>query len=106
MVLPGILADSDCGRVVVHFFWHGIPLGVDFTGGTIITVKFSESGASDHDPHARDKAGVKDARDTGHRARLQQRVHHLSRSKRPQMRRRSTGQEDRLQRAEQFAFGG
>ncbi|MCU1308081.1 MAG: Protein-export rane protein SecF [Acidobacteriaceae bacterium] len=44
------------------FFWHGIPLGVDFRGGTIITVKFSEPVHEDQIRDAVSKAGVKDAR--------------------------------------------
>ncbi|MCU1283826.1 MAG: Protein-export rane protein SecF [Acidobacteriales bacterium] len=47
------------------FFWHGIPLGVDFKGGTIITVKFSEAVHQDQIRDAVTKAGVKDARIQG-----------------------------------------
>jgi preprotein translocase subunit SecF len=47
------------------FFWHHIPLGVDFKGGTIITVKFSEPVHEDMIRVAVSKAGVKDARIQG-----------------------------------------
>jgi preprotein translocase subunit SecF len=44
------------------FFWHGIPLGVDFKGGTIVYVRFNEPPNVDHIRAAVEKAGVKDAR--------------------------------------------
>ncbi len=28
------------------FFWHGIPLGVDFKGGTLVYVKFAPTRTS------------------------------------------------------------
>ena len=28
--------------VLSMFFWHGIPLGVDFKGGTLVRVKFAQ----------------------------------------------------------------
>jgi preprotein translocase subunit SecF len=43
-------------------FWHGIPLGVDFRGGTLVYVKFTHT---PDDNHVRDllaKAGLKDAK--------------------------------------------
>jgi preprotein translocase subunit SecF len=43
-------------------FWHGIPQGVDFKGGTQITVHFDSSPNDDHLRAAMDKAGIKDAR--------------------------------------------
>ena len=43
-------------------FWHGIPLGVDFKGGTIVTVRFKEAVHEDTIRGAISKAGVKDAR--------------------------------------------
>src|SRR6266481_9839114 len=46
-------------------FWHHIPLGVDFKGGTIVTVKFSEPVHEDMIRAAVSKAGVKDARIQG-----------------------------------------
>ena len=44
------------------FFWHGIPLGVDFKGGTIVYVKFKQDVGPDPIRAAVEKAGVKDAR--------------------------------------------
>ena len=43
-------------------FWHGIPLGVDFRGGTIVYVKFSSPVEADAIRSAIDTAGVKEAR--------------------------------------------
>ncbi len=43
-------------------FWHHIPLGVDFKGGTQITVHFNSSPNEDHIRAAMDQAGVHDAR--------------------------------------------
>jgi preprotein translocase subunit SecF len=43
-------------------FWHGIPRGVDFKGGTQITVHFDGTPNDDHLRAAMDKAGIKDAR--------------------------------------------
>jgi len=41
-------------------FWHHLPLGVDFKGGTQITVHFSAAPNEDHLRHALDRAGVHD----------------------------------------------
>jgi len=41
-------------------FWHHIPLGVDFKGGTQIRVDFNQSPNEDHIRHAMDVAGVRD----------------------------------------------
>ena len=43
-------------------FWHHIPLGVDFRGGTQITVRFDGTPNEDHIRAAMDQAGVRDAR--------------------------------------------
>jgi len=44
------------------FFWHGLPLGVDFRGGTLVYVKFTHP-PNDNDIRAKlDKAGLKDAK--------------------------------------------
>ncbi len=40
--------------------WHGIPRGVDFKGGTQITVHFDSMPNEDHIRAAADKAGIKD----------------------------------------------
>jgi preprotein translocase subunit SecF len=41
-------------------FWHGIPRGVDFKGGTQIRIPFDTTPNEDHIRHALDAAGVKD----------------------------------------------
>ncbi|AEU38677.1 protein translocase subunit SecF [Granulicella mallensis] len=41
-------------------FWHHIPLGVDFRGGTQITVHFDQAPNEDHIRRAIDAAGIKD----------------------------------------------
>ena len=43
-------------------FWHHIPLGVDFRGGTQITVHFDSTPNEDHIRSAMEQAGVRDAR--------------------------------------------
>jgi len=43
------------------FFWHHIPLGVDFKGGTQIRVSFTQTPNEDHIRHAMDMAGVHQA---------------------------------------------
>jgi preprotein translocase subunit SecF len=43
-------------------FWHGIPRGVDFKGGTIVYVKFQQPEHEDNIRAAVEKAGIKDAR--------------------------------------------
>ena len=43
-------------------FWHHLPLGVDFKGGTHVTVAFSAPPNEDHLRTALDRAGVKDFR--------------------------------------------
>ena len=43
-------------------FWHGVPLGVDFKGGTLVYVKFTQAPHEDTVRAATDKAGLKDAR--------------------------------------------
>jgi preprotein translocase subunit SecF len=46
--------------VLSMLFWHGLPLGVDFKGGTQIRVQFDGTPNEDHIRQALDKAGVKD----------------------------------------------
>jgi preprotein translocase subunit SecF len=48
--------------VLSMLFWHGIPKGVDFTGGTQIRVAFDQAPNEDHIRQAMNKAGVHDAR--------------------------------------------
>ena len=42
------------------FFWHGIPLGVDFKGGTLVYVKFAKTPNLTEIRSAMDRAGLKD----------------------------------------------
>jgi preprotein translocase subunit SecF len=44
------------------FFWHGIPLGVDFKGGTLVYVKFNSTPNEDNIRNAMDQAGLHNAR--------------------------------------------
>jgi preprotein translocase subunit SecF len=48
--------------VLSMLFWHGIPLGVDFRGGTLVYVKFSHAVDDNAVRAALDKAGLHDAR--------------------------------------------
>jgi preprotein translocase subunit SecF len=41
-------------------FWHHLPLDVDFTGGTVVRVKFDQKPDADRIRAAADKAGLKD----------------------------------------------
>ncbi len=41
-------------------FWHGIPLGVDFKGGTLVYVKFASTPNLDQIRLDMDRAGLKD----------------------------------------------
>jgi len=43
------------------FFWHGIPLGVDFKGGTLVYVQFTQRPDLDKVRGALDKAGMHNA---------------------------------------------
>jgi preprotein translocase subunit SecF len=44
------------------FFWHGIPLGVDFSGGTLVYVKFASQPNDNAIRASLDKAGLHQAR--------------------------------------------
>jgi preprotein translocase subunit SecF len=44
------------------FFWHGLPLDVDFRGGTVVRVKFDGKPNLDRIRSAANKAGLKDPR--------------------------------------------
>ncbi len=48
--------------VLSMLFWHGIPLGVDFRGGTQVTVHFDTPPNEDHIREAMNLAGVREAR--------------------------------------------
>ena len=43
-------------------FWHGIPLGIDFRGGTLVEVKFAHSPDDNAIRAAMDRAGLHHAR--------------------------------------------
>ncbi|HEY1499435.1 MAG TPA: protein translocase subunit SecF, partial [Acidobacteriaceae bacterium] len=44
------------------FFWHHIPVGIDFKGGTLVYVKFEAPPSADRIRAAIDKAGIRDSR--------------------------------------------
>jgi len=46
--------------VLSMLFWHGIPTGVDFKGGTEVRVQFASAPDEDHIRQALDRASVKD----------------------------------------------
>ncbi|HZZ41080.1 MAG TPA: protein translocase subunit SecF [Acidobacteriaceae bacterium] len=46
------------------FFWHGLPLDVDFRGGTVVRVKFAEKPNVDRIRAAANEGGLKDPRIT------------------------------------------
>ena len=48
--------------ILSMLFWHGIPLGIDFKGGTIVTVRFDKDMHPDQIRAAIEKAQIKDAR--------------------------------------------
>ena len=48
--------------VLSMLFWHGIPLGVDFRGGTLVYVKFAHSPDDNAIRAAMDRAGLHNAR--------------------------------------------
>jgi preprotein translocase subunit SecF len=48
--------------ILSMLFWHGIPRGIDFRGGTQITVHFDSTPNEDHIRSAMDAAGLHDAR--------------------------------------------
>lgn len=48
------------------FFWHGLPLDVDFRGGTVVRVKFAEKPNLDRIRSAADKAGLSNPRITAY----------------------------------------
>ena len=48
--------------VLSMLFWHGIPLGIDFKGGTDVLVKFTTTPDNEAVRRSLDRAGVHDAR--------------------------------------------
>jgi preprotein translocase subunit SecF len=47
--------------ILSMLFWHGIPLGIDFRGGTLVEVKFADAPNTDAIRSALDKAGLHNA---------------------------------------------
>lgn len=62
IVLMLISAASIFGRDLGSTGWRGIPLGVDFRGGTLVYVKFTERPNEDHIRSAMNAAGLTGAR--------------------------------------------
>jgi len=52
--------------VLSMLFWHGIPLGVDFRGGTLVYVKFAHTPNNDAIRAALDKVGLHNAKIQGY----------------------------------------
>lgn len=48
--------------ILSMIFWHGVPLGVEFRGGTLVYVKFTDAPNVDRIRAELDKAGIHDAR--------------------------------------------
>ena len=48
--------------ILSMLFWHGVPMGVDFNGGTIVTVRFSHAPNSGEIRAALDRAGLHQAK--------------------------------------------
>ncbi|HET9698235.1 MAG TPA: protein translocase subunit SecF [Terriglobales bacterium] len=48
--------------IMSMLFWHGIPLGVDFRGGTLVYVKFTHPPNENEIRSKLDRAGLKDAK--------------------------------------------
>ena len=48
--------------ILSMLFWHGIPLGVDFRGGTLVYVKFSHKPNNDEIRAALDRVGLRNAK--------------------------------------------
>ena len=48
--------------LISMFFWHGVPLGVDFRGGTLVYVKYSHTPDNKVIREAMDRANIRNAR--------------------------------------------
>ncbi len=48
--------------ILSMLFWHGVPLGVDFRGGTLVYVKFAHTPSNDAIRGALDKVGLPNAK--------------------------------------------
>ena len=44
--------------ILSMLFWHGIPLGVDFRGGTLVRVKFTQAPDNNEIRGLMDRAGL------------------------------------------------
>src|SRR3954463_9429216 len=48
--------------ILSMLFWHGVPLGVDFRGGTLVYVKFTHAPNDNQVRADLEKAGIRDAK--------------------------------------------
>ena len=60
MVFPGLLSDLQHRGLDVAVFWHHLPLGVDFKGGTLIYLKFEQTPNQGRIRSAADRVGLHD----------------------------------------------
>jgi preprotein translocase subunit SecF len=60
--------------VLSILFWHGIKLGIDFRGGTLVYVQFDEAPNIDRIRQAIDRAGIHDSRIQGYGTASQKQV--------------------------------
>ncbi len=56
-VLPRVFLIFSVAGLLSILFWHHIPLGVDFKGGTQVRVAFDQTPNEDHIRQAMDRAG-------------------------------------------------
>ncbi len=61
-IFLGLSALLMVGGLASIFFWHGVPLGVDFKGGTLVYVKFSHTPDADKIRSEMTGAGLANAR--------------------------------------------
>ena len=80
-------------------FWHGVPLGVDFRGGTLVYVKFTHPPDNNQIRAELDRAGLHNARIQRYRRSRQQRGAHRARHQGNQRTGARPGQEPDHQRA-------
>ena len=60
--------------VLSILFWHGIKLGIDFRGGTLVYVQFDQTPNIDRIRQAIDRAGIHDSRIQGYGTASQKQV--------------------------------
>lgn len=65
-IFLGLSLILSVGGILSMLFWHHIPLGVDFSGGTIVRVKFTSTPDLDKIRATMDKAGLKNSRIQGY----------------------------------------